>query len=53
MSKVRTVSRFAVFLLAMAVATTAVAAEKATPAATTENTAILDSCGGLTSAAVS
>ena len=31
MSKVRTVSRFALFFLVMAVATTAVAAEKATP----------------------
>jgi hypothetical protein len=31
MSKVRTVSRFALFFLVMAIATTAVAAEKATP----------------------
>ena len=31
MSKVRTVSRFALFFLVMAVASTAVAAEKATP----------------------
>ena len=47
MFKVRTVSRFAVFFLVMAVATTAVAAEKATPSGkvTIESTSIAAGIG--------
>ena len=47
MSKVRTVSRFALFFLVMAVATTAVAAEKATPSGkvTMESTSIAAGIG--------
>lgn len=47
MSKVRMVSRFALFFLAMAVATTAVAAEKATPSGkvTIESTSIAAGIG--------
>jgi hypothetical protein len=47
MSKVRTVSRFALFFLVMAVATTAVAAEKATPSGkvTIESTSIAAGIG--------
>jgi hypothetical protein len=47
MSKVRTVSRFALFFLVMAVATSAVAAEKATPSGkvTIESTSIAAGIG--------
>lgn len=47
MSKVRTVSRFALFFLVMAVATTAVAAQKATPSGkvTMESTSIAAGIG--------
>jgi hypothetical protein len=47
MTKVRTVSRFALFFLVMAVATTAVAAEKATPSGkvTIESTSIAAGIG--------
>ena len=44
MSKVRTVSRFALFFLVMAVATTAVAAEKATPSGKVAIESYFDCC---------